>query len=241
MLTNFIINENNFLRTEEKKMKAHRIIAIIVGVLFIVASATTLASGLFFEVIHSPDYLNVVSANETQMVVGVLFIFAATAAVVAIPVMMFPILRKQNEGLALGCVCARIFEGFFLAFSAVSLLAILSLSHEFVNTLSPVASYFQTTGTLLLSVFEWSSLSLDIPFALSALIFNYLLYKSNLVPRWLSGWGLLGGALWLAISPLGLFSITEVSYFAAPIGIQEMALAVWLIVKGFNASSPTLA
>jgi len=152
--------------------------------------------------------------------------------------MMFPILKKHNESLALGYVGARIFEGFFFVVAAIGLLSILSLSQEFVNAVAPVASYFQTSGALLLAVFDWSSILLDFPFALSALILNYLYYKSKLIPRWLSVWGLIGGALILATSHLHMFDLSpSLVYLAAPIGIQEMALAAWLIVKGFNSSA----
>jgi len=162
----------------------------------------------------------------------------ATASLVAIPIMLFPILKKHNESLALGYVGARIFEGFFLVVSAIGLLSILSLSQEFVNAVAPVASYFQTSGALLLAAFDWSSILLDLPFALSALMLNYLLYQSKLIPRWLSVLGLIGATLWLATSPLHMFGLSpSLVFLAAPIGVQEMVLAVWLIVKGFNSSA----
>jgi len=219
-------------------MDSNRKTAIIVGVLFIIATVATIISGVFFESIYDPDYLTAVSANENQVLIGVLLMLTATASLVAIPIMLFPILKKHNESLALGYVGARIFEGFFFVVVAISLLSILSLSQEFVNAVAPVASYFQTSGTLLLAVFDWSSILLDFPFALSALILNYLYYKSKLIPRWLSVLGLIGGALMLATSPLHMFDLSpSLVYLAAPIGIQEMVLAAWLIVKGFNSSA----
>ncbi len=99
--------------------------------------------------------------NENQVLIGALLWLAMTASVVAIPIVMFPILRKHNEGLALGYVGARIFEGFFEAVNVVSLLSLLSLSREFVTAGAPVASYFQTSGALLLAVIDWGSLLLD--------------------------------------------------------------------------------
>ncbi len=162
-----------------------------------------------------------------------------TASVVMIPIMMFPILKKYSESLALGYVGARIFEGFFDAVNIISLLSLLSLSREFVNSGAPDASYFQTSGALLLAVIDWGSVLLDFPFLLSALVFNYLLYKSKLVPRWLSVLGLIGSALWLATVPVRMFSLSPplIEILALPIAAQEMALAVWLIVKGFNTSA----
>ena len=218
-------------------MESNRKTAIIVGVLFIIATVATLLSGLFFWSIYDPDYLTVVSANENQILISVLFMLTTSAAIVGIPIALFPILKKHNESLALGYVVTRIFEALFFVVSTIVILAIFSLSHEFVNTTAPVISYFESSGTLLFGVFDWSSLLLDFPFALSAVMLNYLFYKSKLVPRWLSVLGLIGGALFLAGTPLVLFGVEDATYLAAIIGIQEMVLAVWLIVKGFNSPS----
>ena len=219
-------------------MISNRKTAIIVGVLNIIVMVSALISGDVIGSINDPDYLTAVSANENQVLIGVLLMLTATASLVAIPIMLFPILKKHNESLALGYVGARIFEGFFFVVMAICLLSILSLSQEFVNAVAPVASYFQTSGTLLLAVFDWSGILLDFPFAISALILNYLYYKSKLIPRWLSVLGLIGGALMLVISPLNMFDLSpSLIYLAAPIGIQEMVLAAWLIVKGFNSSA----
>ena len=221
-------------------MDSNRKTAIIVGVLFLIATVSTIMSYVFIESIYDPDYLTAVSANENQVLIGVLLLLTLTASAVSIPIMMFPILKKHNESLALGYVGARIFEGFFDAVNVISLLSLLSLSREFVNAGAPVASYFQTSGALLLAVFDWSlEILLYFPFCLSVLIFNYLLYKSKLIPRWLSVLGLIGGALWLANITVRMFGLSPPSMdiLAALIGVQEMVLAVWLIVKGFNSSA----
>ena len=218
-------------------MDSNRKTAISVGVLFIIALVTSVTSFFFFESIYDSNYLTVVSANENHVLIGTLFMLTATASIVGIPIAIYPILKKHNESLALGYVGARIFEGLFFAFNIIILLSILSLSHEFVNAVAPNASYFQTSGALLLAEFDWNSILLDFPFALSALILNCLLYKSKLIPRWLSGWGFIGGALWLPGVLLSMFGLMDATFLAAPLGLQEMALAVWLIVKGFNSSA----
>ncbi len=120
-------------------MDSIRKTAIIVGVLFITALVSSMLSGVFTGSIFDPDYLIAVSANENKVLVGVLFQLILTASVVAIPIMMFPILKKQNESLALGYVGARIFEGFFDAVIAISLLLLLTLSREFVKAGTPTA------------------------------------------------------------------------------------------------------
>jgi len=217
-------------------MDSNRKTAIIVGVLFITVLVSSLLSGVFSGSIDDPDYLTAVSANENQVLIGVLFQLTLVASVVAIPIMMFPILKKHDESLALGYVVARIFEGFFDAVMAIGLLLLVTLSREFVNAVAPVASYFQTSGALLLAVYDWSSVPENFPYGLGALIFNYLLYKSKLIPRWLSGWGLVGGTLMLAMGLLRMFGYPLIFLFF-PIFVNEMVLAVWLIVKGFNSSA----
>jgi len=228
-------------------MDSYRKAAIIVGVLFIIATVAPIVSVIPLSVVPlgflgsegDPDYLTAVSENENQVLIGALLWLAMTASVVAIPIVMFPILRKHNEYLALGYVGARIFEGFFDAVNVISLLLLLSLSREFVTAGAPVDSYFQTSGALLLAAIDWGSLMLDLAWLLSVPVFNYVLYKSKLIPRWLSGWGLVGGVLWLATWPVRMFGLSPpmIEIFAFPIAAQEMILAVWLIVKGFNPSA----
>jgi uncharacterized membrane protein len=220
-------------------MISNRKIAIIVGLLFIIATVTPIISIFFIGSIYETDYLTAVSAFENQVLIGALLWVAMTTAIVSIPILMFPILKKHNESLALGYVGARIFEGFFSAFNIISLLSLLSLSREFVNATAPVTAYFQTSGALILSSIDWSSILLDFPFTLSVLVLNYLLYKSGLIPRWLSILGLIGGTLWLATIPFRLFGLfTEsLEVFAFVIFVQEMIFAIWLIVKGFNSGN----
>jgi len=217
-------------------MSSNRKTAIVVGVLFITALVSTILSGVFSGSIDDPDYLAAVSTNENKILIGVLFQLTLTASVVSIPILMFPILKKQNEGLALGYVSARIFEGFFDAVIAISLLLLLTLSREFVERGALDPSDFQTSGALLLALKDWASIPEQFPYGLGALILNYALYQSKLIPRWLSVWGLVGGTLILAMGLLRLFGY-PVIFLALPIILSEMVLAVWLIVKGFNSSA----
>ena len=114
-------------------MDSNRKTAIIVGVLFITALVSSMLSGEFLGSIDDPDYLTAVSANENQVLIGVLFQLILTASVVAIPIVMFPILSEHSESLALGYVAARTFEGFFDAVIAISQVSLLALSREFVK------------------------------------------------------------------------------------------------------------
>ena len=98
------------------------------------------------------------------------------------------------------------------------------------------ASSFQTSGALLLAAKEWASVVEQFPYGLGVLILNYVLYQSELIPRWLSVWGLIGAALLLAMGFLRMFG-HPVIYLAIPLILNELVLAVWLIVIGFNSSA----
>ena len=225
-------------------MNSNRKTAIIVGVLFITATvAGTLSLVFLGSILNDPDYLINISANENQMLIGVLFTLIMAVAVVGIAIMMFPILKKHNEALALGYVGARIVEAVTYIAVVISWLLLLILSQEYVKAGAPDASYFQTLGTLLLTVGDWvGHVIVDTAvFSLAALMFYYLLYQSKLIPRWLSVWGLIGAPLLLAAGLLTMFghdpTSTILIILNLPIAVNEMVLAVWLIVKGFNSSA----
>jgi hypothetical protein len=173
------------------------------------------------------------------VLIGVLFQVILTASVVAIPIIMFPILKEYSESLALGYVVARIFEGFFDVVIAMSLLLLLTLSHEFVEAGASAGPYFETSGALIFAIRDWSSVLENFPFCLGALIFYYLLYRLILVPRWLSGWGFLAATLFLATVPFRMFGLIPPAtlVLVVPLILNELVLAIWLIVKGFNSSS----
>ncbi|MEJ2271917.1 MAG: DUF4386 domain-containing protein [Candidatus Bathyarchaeota archaeon] len=211
--------------------------SIIVGVLFLIATIIIIIGGVFSFSIYDSDYLIAVASNENQVIFGALLEIFASAAIVGIPIAMFPLLKKYNESLALGYVAIRIFEGLTIFLNTIVLLSILALSQEFVNIPTPDVLYFQTSGNLLLTLREQISVLVDFSFPIGALVFNYLLYKTKLIPRWISSLGLLGGTLWLITVPFRFFRISfeQMDFLALPIAAQEMILAIWLIIKGFNS------
>jgi hypothetical protein len=220
-------------------MNTHRKTAIIVGVLFIIATVVySIGIYLIESLIDDPDYLINVSENENQVIIGALLVLIDAVAVAGIAIVIYPILKKHNEALALGYAGARIVEGVLFSVNVITLLTLLTLSQEFVQAGAPDASYYQTLGTLLLAAGDWAFLlGFGLAFTLSALILNYSLYQSKLIPRWLSGWGLVGAALVFAYYLLQFFSSNQVEILFLPIAVQEMVFAVWLIAKGFNSSA----
>lgn len=214
--------------------------SIIVGVLFITATAASIIAGLFIApILDDPDYLNNVSANENRVLIGALLELIAAGAVVGTAVMLFPVFKKYNEGLALGYIGGRGIEGVIIIIGAIGALLLLTLSREYAAGASDT-SYFQASGTLLKAVRDWTLLlGPMIVFSLNNLILNYMFYQSRLVPQWLSIWGLIGAPLILAAALLVMFGRTTqtspiVILLALPVALFEMVLAVWLIVKGFN-------
>jgi hypothetical protein len=225
-------------------MNTYRKTAITVGILFIACTvASILGPSLVSSILINPDYLNQLAGNPNQTIIAALleFIWAATGAGIAIG--LYPLLKKYDGALALGSVCFRVVENVFVLIGTLGLLSLLTLSQEFIAAGVPGASAFQTLGTLLLALRDWQFHVISgLAFFLGILMYYVILYKSNLIPRWLSGWGVLGAVLSLAATVLASFThdISMVSvntYLSVPIGLQEMVFAVWLIVKGFNPSA----
>ena len=122
---------------------AFGITSAVVGVLIITALVSTMLNGYFTKSLNEPDYLTAASANDTQVLTGVLFELTLTASVVAIPIVLFPIFGEYSVGLALGYVVARIFEGSFDVLIAMSQLMLLILSREFIKSGIPSSTTVQ--------------------------------------------------------------------------------------------------
>lgn len=217
--------------------------AIIVGVLYIIGTVAGVLSLVFAgSILNAPDYLIKISANENRIITGALFVLLMGLALALVPVMMFPILKKQHEGLAVGYVIFRgALEAVCYIGMTVSWLLLTVVSREYVHAGASNVSYFQTLGAVVSGGNDSIRSILEIVFPLGALMFYTMLYRSGLIPRWISGWGLIAAILWLAVGLLGMFHlITPMStiqvVLSLPIGVQEMVMAVWLIVKGFNLS-----
>ena len=222
-------------------MNSNRKTAITVGALFLIAMAASLIGGIWLEsILTAPDYLITVSANKTQVVIGVLLELINGIAVIGIAVMMFPLLKKYNESLALGYVAFRIIEAVIIIAAVISPLTLIALSQEYLTAGAPEAAYFQASGTSFLAVRALLvGQMIGIFFSLAALLFFYLLYQSKLVPRFISVWGLISVALVFTWNLLELFSISISAgmILALSMILNEIFLAIWLIVKGFNSSA----
>ena len=218
----------------------HRKTAIIVGVLFIIGDIAGVLSLLVARgLLEGPDALTKIAANQNQLVLGALLVLVMGFALAMVPVVMFPVFKKYNEVLALGCVVFRgALETVGYMATAGTWLLLLELSREHAEAASPGAPHFQTLSALLVAT--QSSITAhftSIAFSLGALMFYYLFYQSRLIPRWLSVWGLAGAVLYVAAPLLDMlghgFGILQV-----PLAVAEIVLAVWLIARGLNSPAP---
>jgi hypothetical protein len=224
-------------------MNTYRKTAITVGILFIVCTVASILGPSLAISINSPDYLNQLAGNPDQIITAALLEFIWAAAGAGIAIGLYPLLKKYNGALALGSVGFRVVENVFVLIGTLSLLSLLTLSQEFIAAGAPEASSFQTLGTLLLALRDWQIHVISgLAFSLGVLMYYAILYRSNLIPRWLSGWGVLGAVLALAATVLASFTRdfgleSADTYLHIPIGLQELVFAVWLIMKGFNPSA----
>lgn len=215
-------------------MYAYKRDARIVGVLYILATVLAIVGGSLLVPLEEPGYLAEAADTQNRIVLGALLEIGLVVSVVGIAVMFFPVLKRKDEGLALGYVGARTLEAVFLGIAAVSSLVIMTLALDF-------GAGAQSSVDLSLTVREWTYMAGGMVFfGLGGLILYPLLYQARLVPRWLSLWGLIGVVLILGRAVLETFGL-ELSgvvqgVMAAPIAIQEMVLAIWLIVRGFDMS-----
>ena len=214
-------------------MNSNQKVARIVGVLFITGTVAGILSAILTQpILEASGFLVGVTANQNQLIIGALFVLIMGFALAMVPVMLFPIFRKYNEALALGSVVFRgVLEAVAYIAIAVGWLLLIPLSQAYVEAGTPDASSFEISGLLLLEAVGWTNQILAIVFSLGALMIYYLFHQSKLIPRWLSIWGLVGAVLYLTVPLLGMFGM-ELGILMVPLALQEMVLAVWLLVKG---------
>jgi len=222
-------------------MNSNRKATTIAGWLYIVGTVAGILSIAY--AVDAPDYLIKASANANQVILAAFFQLLMAPAYIGIAISLYPLLRQYNRYLAFGFAGFRIIAGVFIIIGAVLLLLILTLSQEFVTAGAPGSSYFQTLGGLLQAARDLvNHVATILAVSLGGLFYYSMLYQTKLVPRWLSVWGLVGTTLTIFATLLVMFrliGIITTSYIVlnSPMALQEMVLAVWLIVKGFNPSA----
>lgn len=222
-------------------MTGTRKIARTVGTLYIVGTV----AGILSAVVAGP-YLKQAGATarvggEGRVVAGSLLVLLMGFSLAMIPVVLFPLLRRVSEVLALGAV---LFRGALEAVAYVAVaftwLGLVTIGRASAGAGADQAAGLVSLRTVLLGAEEWTTLVLAIVFCLGALMIYGAFFVSRLVPRWLSGWGLVGAVLYLSVPFLDLVGWDGFGALMAPLAVQEMVLAAWLIVKGFDEQRGSL-
>jgi hypothetical protein len=220
--------------------------AISAGVLFILATGMGLVGdGILGDRLRDPGFLGAISMDRSWLILASLVKFFGAAASAGIAISLYPVLRRHAEGLALGSVCFRLIEGAFYLISCLCRLSLVPLAAEFTKAGSAFAGQARELGALTLAIGDWAGFGLAvIAFCVGASMYYYVFFKTRLVPRWLSLWGLIALAILLAMLILNMLEGTIKPsgiglLLAMPIFAQEIVLAVWLIAKGFDPVAET--
>lgn len=220
-------------------MTSYKSNALWAGIFFILATVMgVLNAGMVGPLLGGNTFLSDLAGDGAVVRIGALFNTVMAGAVIAIAVALYPVLKRSHETLAIGYLAARTFEGIILAIGGLFWLALIPVGSEFVQLGAADPSHLQNLGETLvtLSVATFT-LGAEIVFGVTALILNVVLLRAKLVPRIISIWGFFGGALLLALGAMKMLGMSvdaiEIA-FTAPIALNEMVLALWLIIKGFS-------
>ena len=219
-------------------MSPSRRLAFITGVLFLVTYVTSIpALWLFQPVLDDPAGYVAGAGADNRVLLGAFLELLLIVANVGTALALFPLLRRQNEGLALGYVAARIVESVFIAVGVLAVLGVVTLRQEAAGADEGALAY------ALAALKDWTFL-LGPGFVVgigNGLMLGYLLYRSGLVPRWMAMLGLVAGPLLCAAGIAVMFGVfqaagTGQSIATIPEFIWELALGIYLAVKGFTPS-----
>jgi hypothetical protein len=231
-----------------------RKIALVAGALFLITFATSIpALWAFQPVLDDPAGYIAGAGADNRIFLGGLLELLLIVANVGTAVVLFPILRRQSESLALGYVTARLVECAFIAIGLVSVLAVVSLGQDPAGAASVgqdaagAGAGAGVVGVALAAIKDWTFL-LGPGFIVgigNGLLLGYLMYTSGLVPRPMALLGLVGGPLLIASGIAVLFDVFEQGgagqgIATIPEFLWELSLGIYLTVKGFEPS-PLLA
>jgi hypothetical protein len=225
-------------------MNSNKKAAKIVGVLFILAAVTAVVGlKLYDPILIGPDYLIKGAEHANGVITGAVMELILVVSVVGTATTMFPLLRKYSETIALWHVCFRFLEAVIITVGVISVLSLLTLSKEFVAAGAPDTASFQSSGILLKAIHDWTfMLGPLFMLGINTMMYSYIFYKTKMVPRFISLLGMTGATAVFICALLVMFGVIQQisvlgGLLALPVAANEMILAVWLIVKGFNESA----
>ncbi|HEX5906235.1 MAG TPA: DUF4386 domain-containing protein [Propionibacteriaceae bacterium] len=195
------------------------------------------ANLFILSILDGPDQLSTIAASSMLLAAGVMFWSVTIVGDAAHGVLMFPVLKQHSERAAVGYLAARIMDATLIAVMALLILVQIPVAIEYANAAAADTSYLQALSAVFdhaqLYAYEFAMITVGA----AGLILCYAFYRSQLIPRLLAGWGLIGYAVLLSGSVLQVFGFNLNSIQAIPGGLWEVFIGVWLIVKGFNSSS----
>jgi hypothetical protein len=221
--------------------------ARIAGVLYLITFVSIPTLGLYKPVKDHVGAFLLGTGSDTGVLVGALSEVIVGVAGISTALVLYPVLKRQNQSAALGVVAARLVETTLIFVGVVSLLTVVTLRTDVVGTSGTDPASLLTTGHTLVAVYTWTFLlSQSLMPVFVDLLLGYLLYRSGLVPRSLPIIAFVGAPLLLA-SDLAIFfgvydNVSPLALVAAvPVAVFEFSFGVYLIVKGFKPSSPLMA
>ena len=223
-------------------MTSERRAAVTAGALLI----TGIIGALAFAAVENPLLTATVSLARippdggSRLPAGGLMEIATAGASVGIALALYPVLRKDSKGLALGAVAFRTIEATMYTVAAVITLSLPGLARQYAQSPAPGRGAIQATASALASVREDAVLAAVFAYVTGALMYYTVLYRSRLIPRWLAGWGIVAEVLMLAACVAAAFSghpVTSYAPLILPIAVQEATLGIWLILRGFSAKT----
>ena len=236
------MRDDNIMKMNQ--MSKDRKIALFSGILILLG----IIVGVFSIVpaVESPNYLTEASENQNRVLMGALFQFILIPIYLGFALLLYPIVSKYSESLAIGFVGFRIIAQVFQLIGVILLPLFVFLSQEYVTAATTDRLYIRTFGELLRVGRDLvNHVGVMSSTGLGNLILYYVFYKTKLIPRWLSVFGFVGNILGILASFLILFSIISVISrefiaLSTPLVLQEVVLAFWLIIKGFRLSESSL-
>jgi hypothetical protein len=225
-------------------MSSTRKTALVAGIFYLITFISIPTLALYGPVKNHRDWI-LSSGTHTGVLVGGFLEVIVALACIGTAVTLYPVVKRQNEGVALGFVAARVLEASMIFAGVVSLLSLVTLRQDLGGAAGANAAALVTTGASHVAVYNWTFLlGQSLMPGINALLLGSLMYRSRLVPRVIPVLGLIGGPLLITAVFAALFgSIEQYSSWgvlaALPVAAWEFSLGVWLVVKGFKPSPIT--
>ena len=223
-------------------MTSLRKTALVAGVLYLITFIAGIPPAAFLlePVLSNPQYI-ISAGADAQVTWGALLDIVNALACIGTAVVLYSVVKRQHEGLALGFITTRMFEAAVIMIGVLSLLTVVTLRQP--DATGAEAASLVTAGRLLVSLRDWTQLlGPGLAPALNALLLGTLMYRSRLVPRPIPVLGLIGAPLLLSFTIGTMFGITTAApAWAAiaivPIFFWELSLGLWMTFKGFNPNA----